>query len=390
MEQRGSIVTRLAFLPAALVGRFRAELRVATAQDERRFIGGGIPALIALAAIAVGYPVLASVAHSVGDPTPGGDSLLLALRPAFDVVYSESIPFMVAAVGVGLFSPAMGVLFMTVFMPADLVAASGSVELENYSFQFLPFGAFLARFASYGLLWILAVEIPLQARNSALRWGSRGSPLSRFRLAVGTGSSAAVLTFLWAAALPLLIMPVYTWSGLQVVARWATDPTWYHWPFLVGGAGIAGCIAALIPRPLEDARVPVAAAATSLGRRALIARQTLLSGVFALLLGGLITTPAEGLVVVGGMFLVGPIFTMLLPKAPVGPLERIDARPRGTLAMTVVLGVAAGILVPFGPAMFAEGYLPFAVLVVCSIGAFRVLAEGGAAPSQPSAPSIAR
>jgi len=170
---------RIAFVPGTFVGRFRPLLERSVARDAATDLGTARRVFAVIAVLAVAYPVAASFAHAVGAPTSSGESLAHALRPTFDVVYAESIPFMLAAIAIGLFSPALGVLFLAVFIPADLFAAFASGELENYSFQALPPGAsFLGRLASYGLLWILAVEIPLQTGALVGRWdeGPSGTP----------------------------------------------------------------------------------------------------------------------------------------------------------------------------------------------------------------------
>jgi hypothetical protein len=372
---------RLAASPARLLGRWRRDLDASVAIDEERFGGtqGAIHAVLTF--LAVAYPIAASVSHAFGNPTQLGDSLALALRPGFDVVYAESLPFMLAAVGLGLLSPALGVLFIIVFVPADLLAANGTRELETMSFQ-PPFGALLARAASYGLLWILAVEIPLQVRRIALGAPGTGGQSPRLRKAIAAASVTALLVFLWASALPLLIRPIFTWSGLQTVTQFASDPTWYHWPWLVGGAAIIAAVAALWPR------VAAPSVATSLAQRRpgpapslpfVLARQTVVALMIALLLSGLMTDLPEAVVVIGGLLVAGPLLTAVLPRIPAPSFLR-EASPlvRGVVAAAVTLGGSAIVIVVLGKSLFAIGYLIFATLVVVAICVFRVLLEVGA------------
>jgi hypothetical protein len=121
-------VFRIATAPARWLSRVRPELRATLDVDAERARGSGVLLITVLAAIAVGYPVLASVWHAVGEPTFSTDWLGLALRPVYDSVYTESLPFMLAVAGIGVFSPALGVLLLAVFIPADLIATrcSGS------------------------------------------------------------------------------------------------------------------------------------------------------------------------------------------------------------------------------------------------------------------------
>ena len=168
--------------PARLFGRFRSDIRRSNTVDATRFGGSFSPLFAVLAVIAIGYPIIASVLHAFGPPTRPGDYLPLALRPFYDIVYAESLPFMIVAVGLGLASPALGVLFMTVFIPADLWAASASsAELRTPPwFSSFP-AAIAARLASLGLLWILAVEIPLLTHRWGLAWAARGGRLPALR-----------------------------------------------------------------------------------------------------------------------------------------------------------------------------------------------------------------
>lgn len=369
------MTARLVFLPAFVASRFRSALVDSMAQDRARFAGGRAGVLAALAVAGVLYPIGVSLAHVLGTAGVVGDSLALALRPGFDVVYSESLPFMLGAVALGLASPALGVLFMAVFVPADLLAAGASGELENYSWQPFAFGGLFARLASYGLLWILAVEIPMHARAVGVQVAGNGG--TAIRTAIGTGAAAAGLVYLWATALPLLISPVFTWSALQSPQRIASDPTWYYWPILVGGAGLLGLLAAAWPPGLSAAARAFDGAAAP-GRWMVYLRQALLALVLSLLLGGLISGPVELISLVAGMLLVGPVLTAILPALRVPGL--IASLPRGrrfVLAAAVVLALAAGVVVVLDRSMFESDYLKLIIVLIASIGLVRVLAEGG-------------
>lgn len=375
---------RLVWVPAEVAGRFRPLLQRSVARDAATDGGTARRAFAVLATLAVAYPVAASFAHAFGGPTPFGDSLALALRPAFDVVYAESIPFMLAAIGIGLVSPALGVLFLAVFIPADLLAAFASNELENYTFQELPPGAaYLGRFSSYGLLWILAVEIPLQTGGLVGRWErAPNRAASRARLALLSAAIVAFLVWLWATAVPLLITPVFTWSGLQILTRLATDPTWYYWPLLVvAAASLAGLASvwpdrdSVVPAPPERAPLDMAP------EGARVARQFAGALLTALLLLGLMTGLSEAIVVVGGLLVAGPGLTLVLPKLPAPEFLRTSGPVRGYVSMAIVLAGAALVTIAVGDGMFSTDYLPFAGLVVGSIIAFRVLLDAGVGPA---------
>jgi hypothetical protein len=392
IEQAGKDrVWRLATLPARVVARLRPDLGVWIAEDAARFSGAASSIFKVLVVVAVAYPIAASLVHALGDPTQSGDSLLNALRPGFDAVYAESIPFMLAAVGLGLLSPALGVLFLAVFVPADLLAANGTPELTNMSWQ-VPGSAILARIGSYGLLWILAVEIPLRSRALALAWTRRSNASSSaVRTAVAFVAFVAIFVYLWASTMSLLITPVFAWTVIQVPSRLASDPVWYYWPIIVAGAAVFAVVAAVWPRPLAStvadgavAAIPTRRAPRS--RLATLARESAIALLLALLLGGLMTTTAETIVIVLGLLVAGPGLTLVLPRLPAPVfITRMATTTRFAASMAVVFVADLVFELIVGKDMFATDYLPLTVLVVGSLIAFRVLVGAG---RQPAAPGV--
>jgi hypothetical protein len=375
----------VATAPARLLGWFRADLQRSVAADTARFRGAGSVLFAAVAVTAVLYPLVASAAHAYGPPTTGGDPLGLALRPLYDVVYAESLPFMLAAVAIGLFSPALGVLFMLVFIPADLWAAEASkAELVTYSwFSSLP-TAVAARLASLGLLWILAVEIPLLTRRWALAWAGRGDVLpGRRAVAVGRVAGAGLLVFLWARALPWLIPPAFTWTSVQIKPRWASDPTWFYWWILVLAAMLAaGLTSAVSPRDpelmlesvIEERQRP---------RRSLagvLLAQFAAVLVLSLLLGGLMTTRTEAEVLIAALVGLGPVLTPILPRLPVPAALGSASRPTRWILGVLFAFVASGIVFALGyDALFAENYLVLIIALAAAALVLRIVVEGGRA-----------
>jgi hypothetical protein len=375
-----SPLARLALMPTRILGRLRPDLAASVTADEARFGGTAQAAFLVLAVIAVAYPIVASVAHRFGDVTLGGDALSLALRPGFDVVYSESLPFMLAAVGLGLFSPALGVLFMTVFIPADLLAAFGTLELASNQYSDTPSFAPVARLASCGLLWLLAVEIPLRVRSmTAASGGSSNGTTGIARAATVAALATAALVFLWTAALPLLITPVFTWSMLQQSTKLSSDPTWAYWPVLVVGAAIVAGIAVAWPRPVSPVPLPATSGrGAEPSTAALLARQTIAALVIALLLGGLITSMGEAIALIGGLLAAGPVLTLVLPGMPVpGRLARLDRRRRWVIGMGTAIGLDAVVILVLGKSLFATDYLAFTVMLDAAIAVFRIILEAG-------------
>jgi hypothetical protein len=378
------LIFRLATAPAQLLARYRQDLRATLALDAARYSGGvAAGVFVVLAAVAVGYPMVASVVHAISAPTIAGDPLPLALRPFFEDVYSESLPFMIAVAGIGAFSPALGVLMILVFIPADLIAASSAAppELLKLSWQTHPEPIF-ARFISYGLLWILAVEIPILARRWALGAGARGGQSRSVRAIVTLLAGTAVLVFFWARALPWLIQPVFDWSAMQLITPQASAPTWFYWPVLViGAAAIAGITAVWPPPALPTLAAPQASVDEVPGSpmplwRVLL-RQTIAMLVLAALLAGLLTTLREAAVLVAGLLVAGPVLTLLLPRLPVpAAVRRVPLVARWITAMVISLAVSFLIESVAGDALY-EGYFVIVLTLATVAPLFRLLLEAG-------------
>lgn len=373
---------RLALLPARIVGRAAGLYGAAARIDAERF--GTSRGFLTLAAVAVAYPVLASVAHAFGSATINGDPLWFALRPTFDVVYTESLSFMLVGAVIGLLAPALGVLFVVVFAGSDLAASYYSGELINLAWQ-IPFTALLARLASYILLWILVVEIPLRARTAALLLAGRGEVAPASIVVAGAcGLLAGFLVFVWTRAIGFLITPVYTWSPLQLMSNLASDPTWYYGPVLYLGAAVGAAIGALWPRPLADDGAHLfggggpAPTTTAAGE---LVRQTVGSLVVMLLAGALITGPVEAGLVVGGALLAGPVLTAILPMLPVpGSLRGGPGTGRWAVAFLTV--AAASLLFSGGlwdqVGVGTDAGFAFAVVVIAVL--FRTVLDAGVPP----------
>jgi hypothetical protein len=396
-----SVVFRLAMLPARLIGRFRPALSDAAAVDEIRFDGAARPVFVGLAVVAVVYPIVASIAHAFGTPSQGSDALLLALRPTFDSVYSESLTFMLAAVALGLLSPALGALFMVAFIPADLLASAASTsELANNPFEELPYVAVVARAASYAFLWILAVEIPLRSRALAERWARRrdGAPRTP-PYALANVVAVAFFVYVWTSAIGLLITSVYTWSMIQRAQTLGTDPTWYYWPILVIGAAVVAGLAAVWPRPVATLLPPAEVPAPEPVRRSrvvTIAREALGSLGLALLAGALMTGVAEAVVVIGGFLIAGPVMTLVLPLVPT-PVRFRDATAavRWTVAIAATGVVMFIVTKLFWDALNMTSNLGFAISAAIAVSVFRLVLDVGrpahwrdAGSASPAVPAV--
>jgi hypothetical protein len=377
----GAAVFRLATTPARWLSRFHIGLRSSLSDDAQTFGGGGARAVfVVLAVIAVAYAVAASVAHAFGlfIPSPQPDDYIRA--PFFRDVYSESLVFMTVVAGIGAFSPALGVLFLAVFIPADLAAASYSGELiPSPAYDPWPVPV-LGRAITYGLLWILAVEIPLVVRRLATSWPSarRNAPSAGVVLLV-TVLATAVLVFFWAHALPWLITPVLSWTNAGRSQPWVTDPTWLYWQYLVVGATLISGIAAVWPRPVRSG---ISLAADGSNERPttarIIARQTLAALALAALLAGIMTSFTAAAILILALLVAGPVLTVVLPRVRIRPFGPPPKSPgRWVIAMVIALAVSWLIVTLIADAT-PDGYFTELVALAVAAPLFRILLELGA------------
>lgn len=158
----------------------------------------------------------------------GGGSLTSWLGLGYDVVFTESYPFMLLALMIGMLSPSAGLLLVMLHIPFDLVASAvsgspfGSAQLE----PLLP--ALAGRAVSWWLLWLLAVGIPLMARSipgATLASRQPRDVFMRTLLAYAAGGVVGgILLWMWTAALPFLVRPVFAWTVLGSPTDQAVQP----------------------------------------------------------------------------------------------------------------------------------------------------------------------
>lgn len=173
----------------------------------------------------VGFVVVVAVFFSL---LRGGGTLTTGLGLGFDVVFTESYPFMLLALIIGMLSPSAGLLLVMLHIPLDIVASLG-IGSPFGSGQLEPLLTALAgRGVSWWLLWLLAVGIPLMARSIPGATLASGQPRDLFQRTVLAYAAAAVvggiLLWMWTAALPFLVRPVFAWSQLGSPTDQAVQP----------------------------------------------------------------------------------------------------------------------------------------------------------------------
>lgn len=196
--------------PVWLVGGLHAGLRESALADARWATRTPVAGL-GLPAIAILIPVLVTLLHASTPPSeqPAPAAFAFVIRD----VFTESLPFMAAALLLGIISPAAGALVVVVF-------AAGNLGVTGMSGELVPVaGATFGRLVSYALLWLLAVELPLLGRW-VVEWTIRTESAAPTRRVTGVALGAAAIgamTFVWSQAVPLLITVVYfrtsIWGG---------------------------------------------------------------------------------------------------------------------------------------------------------------------------------
>ena len=228
-------------LPARHVSRLHRGLRPYLDTDARVLDRMGLPPLAPALAV-VGIVVLFALGHLIntnGD-SGGNEPYKVLIRD----VFTESMPYMILAVAVGLLAPTLGVLFVTAHVVTDLpVALMSPSELEP-----LPL-ALVGRAVSWWLLWLLAVEIPVTARSVAPRVngalaGREGLQLPGAALAAAL--AAGVLAWVWTQAVTILIRPAFTWTNQSSPTYGAIAPAQETGIILALAAAAVGAAAAWI------------------------------------------------------------------------------------------------------------------------------------------------
>jgi hypothetical protein len=379
----------MAAAPARWIGRFRPDLEASVEADAITFAGPRRTLFALLAVIAVAYPVAAAFTRSVTDVVAGGWDTHLdqALNPMFPFVYAGSLPYMIVAIGLGVASPALGVLFVLFHAPVDLLA---SAVTQFPGAQLTPVEtAVPARLISVAVLWIGAVELPLLARRWAATWPASAARPSAPRSAIVLAVAMATLSFLWVSAAFWLVMPAWSWtvqggpgSGLRL-EMWAATLL-FGWIVPIGVGLIALATGLLAPARALARGADYQAMAPRLG----LGRELLNVVIPGILLAGLMLRPSESFepisneavliaLIVGGLLLTGPILNRLLPRLPVPSwLARLPSVVRWGAALAVAVGVSA-LVVSLVPVGAISDVTLLAVLFAIMAPVVRIIVDAG-------------
>ena len=373
-------------LPARLMGR--ADRRVLASAAADAMVLSRLPKIVTAAALPLLVVVLAGLVSALHATSVGSHSSAEVrwLNFSIDNVFTESPVFILAAIAIGVFSPALGVFLVVVFGVTDTLAAlHGPYELHPFPV------ALVGRLIGLWLLWVVAVEVPIFGRQLGLS----SLQLARHRLAVIGLTAAATGTFvwIWTQAAIVLVRPVFTWSSLPSGVRLeAIQPVQTAGlVFAIAGALIAGGRVAIARTPAEVMQVRLVRSDPNRDRRRIVRLRRLLGHVLgaALLtisLAGLISVPLEGI----GLFVViagaRPFARFVANRTMLG--TTVAALPpvlRYVIAAALLFVLAQLIVPPIYALNRHPGTVPefFSIIVALAIGilVLEVATTPGARPS---------
>lgn len=375
--------------PARVAARFRRALGLTNTADAlalqalpKAFVAVGLPlAVVALA----GFVNVLHATTVLDHVAPHPDWL----RFQIDDVWTEAPAFILLAIAIGVFSPALGAFLVVVFGVMDI----GAAALQPYELRPLP-GALAGRLVATWLLWLLVVEIPVLGR--VLAGSVRAFAGNRLAVAAVNAALTGTFTLFWAAGAAILVRPIFEWSSLPSGGRMeayvpmqAGDTVLAAAAAVIAGAvaltrGSGGLLNAS-PRPghlgeSSMARTP----AIAIGRRVIGA------ALLTIGLGGMITAPLDAIVLFATLAGAAPVARRIGARLSLGSLfGRLPSIVRMAVSIPLVY-VVSFLLIDAESLKGISEFFP--VIVVFALGLFvmeLITAEraGGAALRGSSAPA---
>ena len=357
--------------PARVVGRLRPTILAAAAADAVELRRVPRIAVLLVPPIIVfvlsGIVSWSNASGFIAHPQPRIDWL----RFTVDSVYTESAPFLLIAIVLGMFSPGLGVFLVAVFGIMDIAAAtSGPYELRPFP------KALVGRLIGIWLLWLLVVEVPVFGRQLGLSW--RRLAGNRFAVAALTGLTTGAFVWVWTQATMVLIRPVFTWSSmpsgvtLESVHAIQTAGS----VFAIVGGVVAG-LNALVRGPagllLEVPARPAPARSRPIEIASVVVRRVVGAAILTIGLGGLISWQLEAVVLFAVLLGAGPLARFVADRTPLGGI--VAALPpivRYAVAAALSFGAAQLIIAPLYhfAAVNSSGRYPefFSVVAAIAIG----------------------
>jgi uncharacterized membrane protein YgcG len=376
--------------PAWWIGRIRPGLRSATAADAARLRElPGLVGQIVLPGLAILLPILLSIGNATTHKGFWQPDMTTPSALVIYDVFTESIPFTIAAGIIGLCSPAAGAVLTLVYAVGNLAATAWTEEL--YPLVGVTFG----RLVSCLVLWLLVVEIPLMGRGVFEWWSSRdASPRGQRTVAVVAAAlSVTALTWIWVQAAPLLIVvqffrtfwaqPPYPPFGIIVENGWMVVAAMGLGTLLVFALRYLGASAHVARGDQEPG------AMTGGARRWAYAGTMLLA---LLTLASVIHQPVDALILLAGLLAARPVARAVLRRGRLAPILAAIAPPIRLIAgFGVTLAFAWVFVAVVGPSErtpFFHTVIAIAVgfiILEVFLAADEVAAETQAAAAPPPA-----
>lgn len=281
-------------------------------------------------------------------------------HPGFPAFWSQSVVFMALVGAVGTMSAALGAYLVAGFAVGDFfLAHSDATALAHNAAPnvFAPHDQTLRLrvplILGYCLLGLLAVRIPMLAKALTFQLPIRQAWTQRGRLAAALlGHAIVTLTvvWFWIQAVPVLIRPVFTWTGGLAPPTEAVNPLQQH-----GATVVTVAVASSVARMLHQFPLAFDAKAQAwfdtvqapLQRRPFLAKPPSMPRkcVRALVRGGFTTFLAVGIFadLFEAVVLFATTTVLYLALAGIVPIP-LGSWPRLACRIPVVLRLIGGVL----------------------------------------------
>jgi hypothetical protein len=269
------------------------------------------------------------------------------LRLGGPEVFTQSLLIMALAVGLGFVAAQFGVLFTLGYAVGDLLLwRQPGFVTTGLTGRLVLIGGSLVVYVALGML-SAGVPLTVRALRAQTPLPSQWADARVLAETLLGGVYAAVLTFVYVQALPMLIRPLFVWQGQSPTVASVAPSQRLAWVFVLV-ALVVGSVRVLVeygagiidPGGIQRRIAAVDALAPSVMERLpAIVRVVLAAAIGTGMLSGLLVTWAEAVVLAVGLLVVNAIRTMLPPLLPAWPsvVER----------MPVVLRLPAGMLLGF-------------------------------------------
>jgi hypothetical protein len=352
-------------LPARLIGQLRPAILGPVAADARAV--SGLPALVRHIGLPAAVIALAVIAGSSRwlDETAYATAQVDWLRLQMDHAFADVPLFLLLACVLGPLSPGAAALFVAVFAAFDLVATTRIYgELSPFPW------ALLGRLVALWSLWLLMVEIPVLARRIAADSARLGR--SRPVLALVAAGATGFLVWAWTQAEPVLLRPLYVWSGLEPALSAIVPVQQLGIVFAVTAGATAGAVAwrggpeRLVPAGWT---MPIGVRWTSAPAR--VGAHLATAVLATIVLGGLVESPLDAIVLFAGFTVARPAARMMALRTPWGSVAaRLPLVVRFVLAIAAVFTASIAMVDGLVPVDGVSEY--FSVIAAIVVGWFLV------------------